>query len=61
MKVIKQGSLPEDAPKRATCRHCKSVIEYTDREAKYVGPDGPNGPAVYTFDCPVCGYAVYVS
>lgn len=51
------------AVRRATCRHCASIIEYTDGEVRNLwsgrdytgGSDGADG-----FSCPKCGKDVIV-
>jgi rRNA maturation protein Nop10 len=61
MKIIKRGEIPADAPHRATCRTCKSELEFTMRETtteSFVRP----GEEPYTWiKCPVCGGQVGVS
>lgn len=50
--VVTQGIVPENQPIRATCGHCKTVIEFLPEEATYTS-DHRDGD-FYTIPCPVC-------
>jgi ribosomal protein S27E len=72
MKVIKYGNSNE--PKRVTCKHCKSIIEYLDTEVKrdcfyegvsddvYATPKQQDLYFVeeYSIKCPVCRKTIVV-
>lgn len=52
MKIIRQGSLPENRVYRATCRRCDTEIEFARHEATYV-PDQRDGDYL-VITCPTC-------
>ena len=72
MKVIKYGKNNER--KRATCKHCKSVIEYVYEEVNVdcfrelvsedVYPEKQQQDVIiteeYSVKCPVCGHDIVV-
>jgi hypothetical protein len=54
VKIIKQGSKPEDKVYTDECSHCSTVFEYERKEASGVIYDYRDGDYI-TIDCPVCG------
>lgn len=59
MKIIKQGTLPQDKIYRSTCKNCDTIFEYTQSEAK-VGYDEWRGSHLQ-INCPVCKRKIYKS
>ena len=53
MKIIKQGSLPEDRPYRSVCRRCNAEFEFLEKEGEVVF-DQRDGNFV-KIKCPCCG------
>ena len=56
MKIITPGRLPDLIEIRATCNHCKTVFEFTPREAT-LRSDQRDGD-YYEVHCPLCGKVV---
>lgn len=52
MKIIKQGTLPEDKIYSCTCWQCKAEFEFMAKEGE-VKPDYRNGSYI-AIACPVC-------
>ncbi len=59
MKVIKEGTKPEETPRKATCRHCKSKLEFTRQDGRIVY-DQRDGNALVV-KCPVCDNELWVA
>lgn len=59
IKVIKRGVIQESIPRTATCRRCRSELEFVPAEVKRVF-DQRDGD-FYQFACPVCSATVTVS
>ena len=52
MKIITPGRIPENIEIRATCNHCKTVFEFTPKEAT-IRSDQRDGD-YYEVCCPMC-------
>ena len=52
MRIITRGQIPEDNPYRATCYHCKTVVEFFQKEGKITRCQR-DGDSV-TVICPLC-------
>lgn len=52
MKIIKQGSLPEEREYQISCRNCGTVFEFTRKEAE-LNIDQREGNYLKV-DCPYC-------
>jgi hypothetical protein len=59
MKVIVRGKLPEEKVYRATCRHCRTTIEFQRKEAKY-NSDLRDGDFL-SIACPTCTRPIITS
>lgn len=57
MRIIKQGSLPEDTIHTGTCNRCKTEVEFKRSEGRVVD-DQRDGSFVHV-SCPVCGNTIY--
>lgn len=57
MKIIKRGAV-QSPTHQATCRHCKSELEFHESEAN-VQTD--RNEVVLSVECPVCKQTVWVS
>ena len=57
MKVLKQGTLPEDKIYEVTCYNCTSLLQFKRSEGKisYSQRDGDH----ITVICPVCKCSVF--
>lgn len=53
MRIIKEGSLPEEKEKRATCSHCGTIFEFKLKEA--VRKDDQREGSWYEIKCPFPG------
>lgn len=58
MKVIKQGTLPEEKIHRQSCSYCKSELEFKQAECEH-SPD-PRDRNLWFVKCPVCNHDVWV-
>lgn len=55
MKILHRGQPPEDKEFTVTCSYCKSVLKFSQSEARESnGPDGLS----FSVKCPVCGSEV---
>jgi len=52
MKILKEGKLPQEKTYTATCRDCKTVFEFKQKEAK-MNYDQRDGNYL-SVNCPVC-------
>jgi hypothetical protein len=59
MKIIKRGTVPTpegEKVHKATCRNCKTKIEFQQKEANVDGRDGDRSLSIA---CPVCNTSIY--
>jgi RNase P subunit RPR2 len=59
VKITKVGSRPEDKEYRASCRNCKSEVEFRRNEAEYIS-DQRDGDFL-SVRCPICGNLIAVT
>lgn len=59
MKIIHLGSVPENRVYQAVCYHCRSTIEFEQREAEHVH-DQCDGDFL-RIECPVCRHMITTS
>lgn len=59
MKIIQDGIIPENIPRRTSCDKCKCVFEYTIAEVEYIS-DQRDGDC-YKLNCPFCQKTLYIS
>lgn len=52
MRIIKEGKPPKEKLLTATCRNCKTEIEFAMKEASYIS-DQRDGDFV-SINCPIC-------
>jgi RNase P subunit RPR2 len=57
MKIITKGQIPGERIHRATCNHCGTVFEFSQKEAT-IQSDQRDGDYM-TILCPLCNIAVY--
>lgn len=57
IKIIKRGLPPEERIIRATCQHCKSLLEFSLKDAN-VTHDQRDGSTAEVI-CPVCNKRAY--
>lgn len=58
MKIISQGSLPEDEVYVVTCMNCKTRFEFEREEGEYILGDQRN-ESMIKVACPLCKQIVY--
>jgi hypothetical protein len=58
IRIIERREPPEKRPFRATCNHCKSVIEFHESDAEYVADFRDS---FWRINCPVCFHTVTAS
>lgn len=58
IKVLKQGTPPEEKVYQATCQRCGSELEFQQKDGRYVS-DQRDGDAIVV-KCPVCNSEVWV-
>ncbi len=60
--MVKVVGRNESAVRRATCKSCASILEFTKAETRRVGHTDYLGDTDYydILDCPVCKEEVYV-
>ncbi len=56
MKIIHLGSAPENRVHQAICYHCRSTVEFEQREAEHVN-DQRDGDFL-RIECPVCRHMI---
>lgn len=59
MKIIKYGLLPESKTYRIQCDYCKTIFEFSRREAEYK-VDFRDGDFL-TIKCPLCKKHCFIS
>jgi len=59
MKIIQQGTLPEEITYRVDCSNCRTIFEFEQREGRVVY-DQRDGNAV-VINCPTCNKEVWKS
>jgi len=52
VRIIKQGTIPENQPIQTDCNHCSTVFEFLPFEAQY-NHDQRDGD-YYSIACPTC-------
>ena len=57
MKIIKQGVHPEEIIYHATCRFCKTEVEFQKKEAKFNSGVYRDGDWL-EIACPVCNHTI---